>query len=512
MIKVNLEIHDDVVSALNKLRDLNDTGIELEIPAGSVLFENILNLKLLKKESEKLGKVLHLETFDEVGQQLIGMLNEEAGIEEAAVPSIIAPVETTVRSKPQMPKIKLPALNFNFLNMGGGKKKYILIGGGVLALILVISLIARAPKAYAKVIVTNMPLTKSLTIKAIKGTVSNVENKSIRATTLSTEVSDKITVPATGTKIIGKKAKGTVKIYNKTDSSKDFKKGNVLIYKKDNEELKYVLTENATAPARTQEPEDPGNPGVITYKAGEVEIDIESQDVGSKYNIDKDKDLSVDGKKTSEFSAKTTTSLSGGESSTVKAIAEADKTKATTDLLATLKQKAETSLKAKLGKEQKLIEGSMTVTAGTPSFNHAVGEEAEELELNQTVTVQALTYFQNDVEKLVVQMAEGFVPDGFVLSDKEKEITVQALGKTDTSVLTETEADLQVTLKTYVVPDINEEELKEEIAGKSISEAQRILGGIKNIKTYELQINPSIPFLQKVPSDINKIELTVERE
>jgi hypothetical protein len=59
MISLSLNQHDDIVAVLNKVSNVNDSGVELFIPEGSVLFKNPLSLKILIKESEKLGKVLH---------------------------------------------------------------------------------------------------------------------------------------------------------------------------------------------------------------------------------------------------------------------------------------------------------------------------------------------------------------------------------------------------------------------------------------------------------------------
>jgi hypothetical protein len=82
MTKLELEIHEDVISVINKIKSTNDAGIELIIPEGSVLFENVLNLKILEKEAEQTGKTLHFTTEDESGLNLI------AAIKDGVTPSI----------------------------------------------------------------------------------------------------------------------------------------------------------------------------------------------------------------------------------------------------------------------------------------------------------------------------------------------------------------------------------------------------------------------------------------
>ena len=62
MTQVEVELHDDAVSILNKLKNINDTGIELVVPDGAVILENMVNLKLLKTWVEESGKTLHFLT------------------------------------------------------------------------------------------------------------------------------------------------------------------------------------------------------------------------------------------------------------------------------------------------------------------------------------------------------------------------------------------------------------------------------------------------------------------
>jgi hypothetical protein len=86
------------------------------------------------------------------------------------------------------------------------------------------------------------------------------------------------------------------------------------------------------------------------------------------------------------------------------------------------------------------------------------------------------------------------------------------LGNSTNSVLSSTEADLQVTLKTSVVPIIDKVKIVESMAGKTKSEAQKILGSVKDVKNYEFKVVPNVPLFNKVPKDTGRIELTIENE
>src|SRR3990170_649852 len=116
MTKLELEIHDDALSTINKIKNLNDSGIELIIPEGSILFDNIISLKLISQAAEKNQKIIQFTTADEIGMSLIAMLEEPAGqsgqdyqpreIEQFAN---VAPEKSRfVFRKPRLPKIKFP--------------------------------------------------------------------------------------------------------------------------------------------------------------------------------------------------------------------------------------------------------------------------------------------------------------------------------------------------------------------------------------------------------------------
>ena len=145
-------------------------------------------------------------------------------------------------------------------------------------------------------------------------------------------------------------------------------------------------------------------------------------------------------------------------------------------------------------------------------FNAKLDDEVEELELTQTVSFQGLAYNKQDLNAILDDLLKGFVPQGFELSTEERETNVEILGNTDANVLSVSQADLQVTIKAYVIPEVNEDELKQKLLGVSFSNAEQILGSVRNIKTYEIKMTPNIPFLSRLPKNVENISLTVERE
>ncbi|OGC70332.1 hypothetical protein A2415_05140 [candidate division WWE3 bacterium RIFOXYC1_FULL_39_7] len=512
MTKLTLEIYDDVVATLSKISNLNDSGVELEIPEGSVLFDNILNLKVISKHAEKNGLTVHFYTQDETGNTLIenmedgtdalsGQMNH---IDGAYPTENFAKISERKLRMPKLPKLSIPQFNPKFLK--------IFIAVLVLALLgfWLISKSSNKLKATAKIIVNSQPLARSVTIKVKSETESSAQSKVLRGTIVKTAVEQNKEIDVTGEKLVGKKATGKALIYNKTTSEKEFDKGTVLTFDRDEGDLNFVTKGGVTVPAAAPtDPADPASP--IT--PGSAEVEIEAQNIGSEYNLAKDKTLEVKGQKKADFEGKIQTETTGGKSEKVKIVDAADKKKLIDELSKEITEQSTASLNAKVSSSQQLINGSQKLTVLKQTFNHEVGDETDKLSLSQTGEVEGLVYLKDGLDNLLDELLKEFVPEGYELSDKEREINVEVLGNSSNSVLSSTEADIQVTLKTYVVPAVNEDEIKQNLMGKTPADAQKYLGGISNIKTYEFNLSQGLlPFSTRVPKNPDQIEVIIERE
>jgi hypothetical protein len=123
-----------------------------------------------------------------------------------------------------------------------------------------------------------------------------------------------------------------------------------------------------------------------------------------------------------------------------------------------------------------------------------------------------LVYIEKDIDPLVDELVKDLIPVGFELSDKEKEINVEVLGNTTDSVLNESEADIQVSVKSYVIAQIDVDSLKERLIQKNYAEAQDILKEIPNVKNFSLDVFPNIQLFNTLPKNKDNIEINVERK
>jgi len=513
MTKLEVELYEDVISVLHKLKDIDDTGIELVVPDGAVLFDNILNLKLLQKWSDKVEKVINFQTDDLNGQSMLMSLEEEGLPSEEALEEDVDTLEQKVPAqKFSMPKVRLA---LPIIKLKKGKMFFalffvlVLLG---LAGFFSYKHISQMPEAQVKIIVNSQPLTRSFEIKVKHDEKNSAENKILRGITTEAGVEDEVTIETTGEKVVGEKAEGEITIYNKTDEEKKFREGTDIVYEDDDDdEYIYELKDDVTVPPREETPgENPGDP--ITVVNGRADVEVEATEIGKKYNIDEGEDLKVEDQDDDDFVAEVNEDIDGGKEETLMVVAQKDIDDATQKLLENSQEKALRALGEKISGGQKLVGGSENVTVIKETFSHKLDDETEELTLAQTFSAKGLVYNPNDLDKLIELLMEDFVPEGFVLSTKERIVNVEVLGNTETTLLSAYEADLQVTLKTFVVTDISEETIKQELMGKSPKDAEKYLGSIRNVKTYELNINPRIPMFDYIPKDESRIIINLERE
>ncbi len=533
MEKINVEIHEDVVSIVEKIKNAGSSQVELTFPEGAVLFENGLNLKLIKKESERVGKTVNFVTEDENGLYLIDMIEgvrstgsspdiaddfvpREVSIDEILGPNskdkkLNLPKNLTKIKFPkfgfslfQLPKISLPEFNFKSNIMGIGILILVLLGLGFGGY----QFFWRVPKAEVKIIVSSQPLIKSVEIEVSTNAKNDAENRTLKGEVISITVKEEVSVETTGEKIVGEKAKGRIKIVNRTTEDKEFEKGEEL-YSKDDDDLFYILDDDVVVPAAALEDPLDINSAIIP---GSGEADVIAKEIGKDYNIDSGETLKFDDYSSSNYISEVIEDIDGGSSATLSIVAQSDLDKLVENIVQEIGTKGKDQLANSATGSQKYIAGSESESLSEETYSDSVGAEAEEVTLSRTYFYQGLTYLEQDLDDLLDDLLKGFVPDGFELSEDDREINVEVLGNTDATTLATTQADLQVTLKSFVIPKVDKAKVKEELTGVKLSEAEKILGGIRNVKTYELNLNPNIPLLSRMPSNAENISIDLEKD
>jgi hypothetical protein len=417
-------------------------------------------------------------------------------IEEEIPEPKLAPKKSFVMPRVALPTFKLPKLK---LNLSGVKSHWWMIGGGVLALgLLVFYLIWFLPKAIITVSVTPKPLEKSVDITlSTKESSIDFAGKIVPAQVETVSESGEKTIDTTGTKTIGDPAKGAVTIYNRTSASKTFTKGTTLA----SGSLKFTLDSDVTVASKSAGSDYVDVPGKSS-------VDITASAIGTESNLSAGTELTIASFGKDSYVAKNDKALSGGTSQEVRVVSKDDQaelSKALTDeILQALEAKAKGG--STTGTAVYLVPDSATVEDSKYSLK--VGETGTSLTGTLTIKATLLRYKTDDVATLVNSEIDTAVPAGYVRAGLPSTVDLTA------SEVSEDESEVKGSAKVSValLPAIDSPMIKSLIKGKSASLIEsRLMSAIPGYSSAVVQFTPRwYPTrLKSIPSNPNNITISV---
>lgn len=358
-------------------------------------------------------------------------------------------------------------------------------------------------KGKYKVEIVLTPQTKTIqktTIITLDSSIkSSVPSEGLlKAEAIEHEVSGTQTNPTTGSKEIGEKARGEVTVFNKTDEEKIFGAGTIF----KTEQLEFELTEELVVPAATVEENETGDGEVKVF--GKINTNLTALEIGTDSNVGNNTEFNIEDFSDNTYSAKAVAEFSGGTSETVQTVAQEDRE----ELLVTLKQKllnqAKEELNAKDVSDRYIIPTDIYQVVSS-EYNYQVDEEADELSLQLTLKVQALTYTTQDLTSLSQAVLESEIPENYVFVDEEPQIMSKVLPDEETD---QTKLEAEIIGKAKAV--IAEEALSQSLLGLTLTEAQSQLNQREAIANVEFIYSPSFAkrLLPSLPHDSNRIIVT----
>lgn len=413
---------------------------------------------------------------------------------EPPLPPVAVP--PTTRPKFTLPKFTLPRIN---LNLVGIKKHYLLWGGGILALILgIMALIYFIP--HATFIVTVAPKTTDQDIElTLSTTASSIDfaNQTVPAKIETLSESGELIKETTGKKIIGDPATGELTIYNRTTASKNFPKGTVLTAGS----LKFSLDEEVQVASKSAGSDYVDVPGKATVKLTALAI-------GQDSNLSAGTEFTIASFGKDSYVGKNDNSLSGGTSQEVRVISQEDQGELVKELTAQLL----TQLKDRVlsasnpGTGVYLIEDSAQVDEAI--YSGKIGETAQSLKLNLTLTATLLHYATDDVLTLVNSAIDQAVPSGYVRADLPSQVELTAKNIEENAQTLEGTAKVKVTL----IPTLDEPQLAKLIKGKTLTEIEQILAqAVPGYQSTVMEVTPKQipPRLKVVPKNAFNIKFKI---
>lgn len=366
---------------------------------------------------------------------------------------------------PTMPKInnfKFRKPNFNFQKFNFIKEgKIFVIGTFSILSFLIFGLFIWwfYPKANITIYVSPKVLEESISINL---------NSSVDSQEIEVEVEKEKNKNTTGTKTVGDKAKGQVKIQNGTAFPINLNAGSFVVSTSD---LKFVTLSAASVSGALS----PTEPGVAT-------IDVEASNIGSEYNLAKDEIFKVSNYPKAEVDATSVNTFSGGSSRQISAVSEEDRKSLLKSLKEELIEEAKEKLKSEINDDQILIDATINVETVDEDFSNKVGDEATNINLNLKLKVTAKIISKTSLSKESRNALEGKVPEGFVLRDDQLAYDF---------VLNDGSIDVNV--KANLLPSLDSNEISKKISGKYINIAEEYLKSVPGFVRAEFRVYPMFP-------------------
>ncbi len=380
---------------------------------------------------------------------------------------------------------------------GAPSKRVWSVGLVVLGLLLVIGFIYWwfFPKAVVTVYVAPRRLEEEMTlIVDVDADSPNFSERVLPGEVIETEVSGDRTKSTTGTKVIGERAKGTVKIQNGLVTTINLSAGTILVSSGD---LRFSLDKAASVSAALS----PSEPGVAN-------VEVTAANIGAEYNLVKDESFKVGNYPKAEVDAISLADLTGGSSRDISAVSKEDAETLEENLTEELIEKAKNELAAMVASDKFFIKDVIIAEATSKAFSNKVGDEASSLKLTLTLSTKGLVVIRQHLFDLAREDLKDKVSSGFVLRDEQLSAE---FGLTDESGA---EFELEGSFVANLLPEVKPDELAEKIKGKYPPLAENYLTSIPGFTRAEIKLKPRFPgrlgTLPRLSKNIT-IEVSAER-
>lgn len=531
-----LETNEEVTTIIERIRSSDQQELALVAPAGALLLQSIVNLKLIKREAEKLDRTLFLVTTDKIGRNLASQVgltvyeriekgrvrgktetdkperidfsknNEEvAGVKihryysQSKSDQVESTKKATEKIDDQVVRIIEPTSDRQSKRSQANNRflKKILLG-----LIIIGFLLAAAYGIWALPIVSldikvkaeNLDRNSEIALTA------NGDGDSLKGRLIEAEKSASKKINATGSKDIGEKAKGEIVIYNEYSSGSQPLQAGTRMQTSDNKI--YRLDGDVVVPGGEFEVE--GSTARLT-KAGSVSAKATADQPGDSYNISA-ATLTIPGIGRDDKIYAKTSGFSGGLSKTVKVVSVSDIADARIDLTNDLTGKVQEEINNR-STNLTVIESSLEKNLTSFNTDQQVNVEVENFNAAATIKIRLLAYSKTDLVKLITNKVTGELsPDqNFILNESDLKIEAKDIN------LNEAKAGLKVNFQGKVVVKINEKDLQQKLRGQSFSQISDIVKSLPQISDFKIATTPSW-WLKRVPLRQKSLVLEIKYE
>ena len=311
---------------------------------------------------------------------------------------------------------------------------------------------------------------------AANGT-TDTNSDTIAAASMPITENGSATAQATGTKDVGDKAKGTVKIVSGLTQSTTLPKGTVITYNN----LKYTLDNDTTIASSS------GIVGDVTTVTG---VNVTATDIGTQYNLPSGTKFTIQGYSQADMIAQNDAAFSGGTKKTITVVSQSDIDKVTSELTKNLGQKAQQDMQKNINGGANILPVFLSTTMSNKQYDHKAGDQASSVTLTATINYDALSYNKADLDKVAQAIIQA--------NNQREDITTQNVSETvQNPTVSKDGQNINATLqiKAGLLPKIDTSAVATQLAGKSFSNVQSTLSNIPQLAGVKASLSPNLFFL-----------------
>ncbi|MFZ5559761.1 MAG: hypothetical protein ACOZAL_03135 [Patescibacteria group bacterium] len=546
-----LEPNEEFFSIIDRIKRSRDRRISLIIPLGLSALRSIINLKILKEEVLSSGKDICIVTADSLVRKLAQQVNlvvldkveeprEVKSSEELrqlefekklkpgkrVVSDIVRPKE---RVKPVVVEPSPKILRTEFRDLGEKEEQFdelflkkrkeeeekkekisfrfftakriitflifllLVAGGVVLYFVLPKSQIIINPKKEDIKFETEMVADKN--IDSI-----DLANNKIPAQVFQLETEDSRKFPTTGEKEVEEKAKGTITVYNQYSSSEQTLVKTTRFRSEDGKIFR--LTETVVIPGASIEE------GKIIPNSKEVTV--EADEAGESYNIGPSKfTIPGFGEGTAKyigFYGVSTEPMTGGAKGKMRVATKQDIEGATEIVSLELKNKVKDEFNKKIPSDLKMLDNSQTLEVVESDSTLEADEPGKEFTITVKVKAWGLAFKEDNVLTLVKENVKEKISENKFLIPSSIKVTYKNT-KTDSG---QGKANFSTQVEAKTAWTLDEEKIKNDLAGKNEIEVRKYLSSLTEIETAKVIFWPF--WVKSIPKNKNKIKIIVKPE
>ncbi|MEI6039805.1 MAG: hypothetical protein WCP93_00410 [Candidatus Berkelbacteria bacterium] len=538
---IYLEPDEEITSVIDKMKNAQNKHLGLVVPRGATLLQSVVNLRLLAKEAEVLGKEIAIVTTDQIGSNLaaqVGLPVYNSVKQERPVMQSVKPdknqdevleidshspasesaerpsarrelnvrhfqedrpiIKWKSRQKPVIQQEKKSEKNVikNPIHEIDHRAKAVI--WPILVIIAILGLFGAYllwPAVDVQVFVKSDDLKKSLPVVfTTSAKTSDIDQGVFSGVLVEAEVSDTQKFTATGKKNLGGKATGTIMLYNGLDSlNHKYPAGTKLLAQN-----KTFLTKTAILlPGATVQ-----NLQVVP---GSATVDVEAENAGEDYNIKAGKFViaGLPANQQAAIYGQSANDLKGGFTKEVQVVSKDDYNNALKSVTDSLTASLDQDLKTK-SKGLVLIDKAAVIPDPEVSSSSSIDQEATEFELTVKLKKQVMAYDNSKfVDFLIQTLSKQVTVDKMVAINSTDDINLVI----DKQSYDKGELDVTTNVIAKIAPKISQDVIKNGIIGKSESAASDFVSSQPGVEKVTFNFRPA--FWKKVSSLSNNVKVKI---